>query len=93
MVPGSIPKMIFDAFCKVKLIFTYNFSLEQKYKNNSQLFLWTFVVRDSVLQFVQTNHQTARFASALVTNQVWLAEYFFLDFVFINVCELGYRIR
>ena len=37
IVPGSMPKMIFDAFCNVQLIFTNNFLLEQKYQINNQL--------------------------------------------------------
>jgi hypothetical protein len=40
IVPGSMPKMIFDDFCKVQLIFTYNFLLEQKYQINNQLPAW-----------------------------------------------------
>ena len=36
IVPGSIPKIIFDAFCKGLLIFTLNILLEQKYKTSLQ---------------------------------------------------------
>lgn len=41
MVPGSMPKMIFDAFCKWGLNFTNKQFLEQKYKINIQLHPWS----------------------------------------------------
>ena len=90
MVPGSIPKMIFDAFCKVQLIFTYNFLLEQKYQINNQLPAGPLALCFIGLEFIQADHSSARPGRTLATDQKQLAAVPILDRFPVDVCELGY---
>jgi len=86
MVPGSIPNMIFDFFCKGLPIFTYNFLLEQKYQINTQLFLRACPIYCFVVHFVQTNHTAARFGSKVGSDKSEWPECLFLGSFFVNVC-------
>ena len=61
IVPGSIPKIIFDAFCKGLLIFTLNILLEQKYKINHQLRIRAIALYYIVLCNIQASCFTIRF--------------------------------
>jgi hypothetical protein len=60
MVPGSIPKMIFDAFCKVQLIFTDKFLLEQKYQINNQLPSRAITLCFTGMEFIQPGNAATR---------------------------------
>ena len=52
IVPGSIPKMIFDAFCKGQLIFINNFLIEQKYQIYYQLSPWAIALYSIGMEFI-----------------------------------------
>jgi hypothetical protein len=90
MVPGSMPKMIFDAFCKVQLIFTDKFFLEQKYQINNQLPDWPFALCIACMEFIQPGHSSARPGNALAAGKTKLATVPFLDRFPADVRKLGY---
>ena len=85
-----MPKMIFDAFCKGQLIFTYNFLLEQKYQIYNQLPAWANALYCIGMEFIQADQSPARPGCALAADQNELAADHFLDRFYFNVCQLGH---
>jgi hypothetical protein len=68
IVPGSIPKMIFDLFCNAPIFTAKIFPAEQKYQNNSQLPARTITLYCAMLQLVQANYSAAGFTAAMGAN-------------------------
>jgi len=90
IVPGSIPKMIFDAFCNVQLIFTNNFLLEQKYQINNQLPAWATALCNFSMEFIQADHTATRPGRAVATDKIKLDAIPVLDCIPAYVCKLGH---
>ena len=92
IVPGSIPKMIFDAFCNVQLIFTNNFLLEQKYQINNQLPAWACALCNIGMEFIPADHSATRPGSAVAADKIKLDAIPVLDSIPAHVFKLGHRI-
>ena len=60
LVPGSIPRMIFGAFCKEGLILWANRLLEQKYQINHQLLVGPAPLCVIVVEPLQADHAATR---------------------------------
>lgn len=82
--------MIFDAFCKVQLIFTNKFFLEQKYQINNQLPDRAPALCFTRLEFIQSGHSSARPGNAMATDKKQLAAKRILGRICSDAGQLGF---